>query len=129
MIGLALRGLIVILVLSVIALPAIALTMKLASSQPGRLKVVATFSIVGDLVQNVGGERIALTTLVGPDGDTERYEPNAADSRALAEADVIFENGLGSEPWLDRFYTSSRSAASRVRISESVDPRRDGQEV
>ncbi len=91
-----------------------------------RLRVVATFSIIGDLVQNVGGDRIQLTTLVGPNGDTERYEPTPADTRALAQAELILENGLGSEPWLDRFYTASRSTAPRVRVSQGVEVLRDG---
>jgi zinc/manganese transport system substrate-binding protein len=93
-----------------------------------RIRVVATFSVIGDLVQNVGGDRIQLVTLVGPNGDTERYEPTPADARALAEAELILENGLGSEPWLDRFYTASRSSAPRVRVSQGVEVLRDGNE-
>ncbi len=98
------------------------------AAEQQRLRVVATFSIIGDLVQNVGGDRIQLTTLVGPNGDTERYEPSPADARALAQADLIFENGLGSEPWLDRLYTASRSSAPRVRVSQGVEVLRDGNE-
>jgi zinc/manganese transport system substrate-binding protein len=100
-----------------------------AHAQPARLRVVATFSIIGDLVQNVGGNRIQLATLVGPNGDTERYEPTAADARTLSQADIILENGLGSEPWLDRFYSSSRSSAPRVRVSQGVELIREGNEV
>ena len=68
-----LRILAAMLVVAATVLPA-----SSATAQPQRLRVVATFSIVGELVQNVGGNRIQLTTLVGPDGDTERYEPTAA---------------------------------------------------
>jgi ABC-type Zn uptake system ZnuABC Zn-binding protein ZnuA len=86
-----------------------------------RLRAVATFSIVGEIVQNVSGYTIELTTLVGPNADTERYEPSPSDVRALLRAQVIFENGLGSEPWLERLYNGSRSTASRVRVSQDVE--------
>src|SRR4051794_7595015 len=105
-------------IISILALAALAMP---AAAQPSRLQVVATFSIVGDLVQNVGGDRISLTTLVGADGDTERFEPTPADARALSQATVILENGLGSEPWLDRLYAASGSRAPRVRISQGVE--------
>jgi zinc/manganese transport system substrate-binding protein len=114
---------------AMVVLAALGLQSSPASAQPQRLRVVATFSIIGDLVQNVGGNRIQLTTLVGPDGDTERYEPTSGDARALTQAEVIFENGLGSEPWLDRFYAASRSNASRVRVSQGVELIREGNEI
>jgi zinc/manganese transport system substrate-binding protein len=90
--------------------------------EPGtaRLPVVATFSVVGDLVRQVGGESIALQTLVGPDGDAHVFEPTPADAKALANATLIFENGLGFEPWLDKLYTASRSKAKRVSLGEGL---------
>lgn len=91
-----------------------------AQAMQTRLRVVATFSIIGDLVRNVGGDRIALTTLVGADGDTERYEPTPGDARALGSADLILENSLGSEPWLDRLYSASRSSAARIQVSQGI---------
>lgn len=94
-----------------------------------RVKVVATFSVVGDLVQNVGGDRIDLVTLVSPDGDTERYEPTPTDVRALVHSEMIFENGLGSEPWLDRLYRASGAGAPRIRVSEAVDLIQDGDQI
>ena len=63
-----------------------------------RLAVVATFSILGDMVQNVGGELVEVTTLVGPGGDAHTFEPTPADSARLAEASVVVENGLEFEP-------------------------------
>jgi ABC-type Zn uptake system ZnuABC Zn-binding protein ZnuA len=100
-----------------------------ATAQSERPRVVATFSVIGDLVWNVAGNTIQLTTLVGPDGDTERYEPTAADARSIAQASMILENGLGSEPWLDRFYTASRSSAPRVRVSQGIELLREGNQV
>ena len=59
--------------------------------------VVATFSILGDLVREIGGKHIALTTLVGPDGDAHVYKPTPADARAVSGAKVLFVNGLDFE--------------------------------
>src|SRR6185503_8187877 len=87
-----------------------------------RPKVVATFSILGDLVRQVGGDLVALRTLVGPDGDTHTFEPASADAVSLAQADIIFENGLDFETWLDRVYTASGSTAERVTVTEGVTP-------
>ncbi len=92
-----------------------------AEAQDSQPRVVATFSVVGDLVQNVGSDRINLVVLVGPDGDTERYEPTPGDSQALTNAAIVFENGLGSEPWLNRLMAGSRSNAQRVRVSDGID--------
>lgn len=86
------------------------------------LKVVATYSILGDLVQNVAGDLVTLTTLVGPGGDTHTYEPTPRDSAALTEADILFENGLEFESWLDDIFTASRSTATRVAVSENITP-------
>lgn len=92
------------------------------SAENGKLQVVATYSILGDIIQNVGGETINLTTLVGPGGDAHTFEPTPADSRKLVEADVIFENGLEFETWLDDLYEASGSEAKRVVASEGIDP-------
>ncbi|MBL8057777.1 MAG: zinc ABC transporter substrate-binding protein [Anaerolineales bacterium] len=86
----------------------------------GRLTVVATFSILGDLVQRVAGDQVELLVLVGADGDAHSYEPAPTDTRALAEAGLIFENGLGFESWLDDLYAASGSTARRVVASEGL---------
>ena len=67
-----------------------------------KLKVVASFSILGDMVKRVGGADIELKTLVGPNGDAHTYEPTPNDQRALAGANLLIANGFGFEPWLDR---------------------------
>src|SRR5216684_697808 len=67
-----------------------------------RPKVVATFSILGDLVREVGGERVDLAVLVGPDTDAHTYQPRPSDARTLAGAQVLVSNGLGFEGWIDR---------------------------
>jgi zinc/manganese transport system substrate-binding protein len=84
------------------------------------LNVVATFSILGDLVQAVAGDNIQLHTLVGPDGDTHTYEPIPADEVALVQSNLIFENGLGFETWLGKLYAASGSKARRVVVTTGV---------
>jgi ABC-type Zn uptake system ZnuABC Zn-binding protein ZnuA len=88
----------------------------------GPVNVVATYSILGDLVENVGGEEIELTTLVGPNGDAHTFEPAPSDNAELAEAEVVFENGLGFEPWLGDLYGSSGSDATRVAVTDPIEP-------
>lgn len=85
-----------------------------------KLRVVATFTILGDMVRNVGGEHVALTTLVGPDGDAHVYEPTPADARALAEADLVLVNGLGFEGWIDRLVKASGYKGPVVVASEGI---------
>ena len=90
-------------------------------SGDGRVEVVATYSILGDLVKNVGGDKVEVTTLVGPNGDAHTFEPAPSDNAGLAEAEVVFENGLGFEPWLGDLYGSSGSEAERVVVTEDVE--------
>ncbi len=85
-----------------------------------RIQTVATFSILGDLVQQVGGERIALTTLVGPGGDGHVYSPTPGDARTLAEADIIFRNGLLYEGWIDRLIEASGTQATIVAAADGI---------
>ena len=79
-------------------------SMSIASA---KIKVVSTFSILGDMVQNIGGNNIELTTLVGANGDGHVYEPTPADAKAVAAADVVFVNGLGFEGWINRLVKAS----------------------
>lgn len=72
-----------------------------------RLRVVATFSILGDMVGRVGGDRIEVKTLVGAGGDAHVYQPTPADAAELAKAKLVFQNGLKFEGWIDKLITSS----------------------
>ncbi|MDQ3695735.1 MAG: zinc ABC transporter substrate-binding protein [Chloroflexota bacterium] len=90
------------------------------SDQP--LNVVTSFSILDDLVRQVGGEAIVTHPLVGAGADSHTYEPAPADVVTLAEADLVFEIGLGFETWLDGIYESSGSDAARIIVSEQVEP-------
>ena len=77
------------------------------STASAKIKVVSTFSILGDMVKNIGGDKIELTTLVGPNGDGHVYEPTPADAKSIANADLVFVNGLGFEGWIDRLVKAS----------------------
>jgi zinc/manganese transport system substrate-binding protein len=88
-----------------------------------RLPVVATFSILGDFVKNVGGDRVEVTTLVGPNGDVHVYLPTPADARKLSIANVVFINGLGLEGWMTRLVTASGTKAPIIIATKGVIPR------
>lgn len=110
------------ILLKTVAGAALALTMAgpgLAAD--GKVKVVATFSILGDMVSRIGGEHIELTTLVGPNGDTHVYQPVPSDAKALKEADVLIVNGLEFEGWLDRLVDASGFKGTRVAATDGID--------
>jgi zinc/manganese transport system substrate-binding protein len=88
-----------------------------------KIKAVASFSILGDMVKQVGGDRIDLVTLVGPDGDAHVFEPTPADAKMLAGAQILFVNGLGFEGWMERLEKSSGFKGKVVVASEGVKPR------
>jgi len=89
-----------------------------------KIKAIATFSVLGDVVKNVAGDAIDLTVLVGPDRDTHEYEPTPADSVNISHANIIFENGLYFESWLDKLYSASGSKAKRIVTTQGVTPRK-----
>ena len=88
-----------------------------------KLKVVASFSILGDLVRNVGGERVDVVTLVGPNGNAHVYAPSPADAKKLVDAKLVLVNGLGFEGWLNRLVSASGSKAPIVVASKGIKPR------
>ena len=88
----------------------------------GRLKVVASFSILADLVKNVGGERVDVAALVGPNGNAHVYAPSPADAKKVADARIVFVNGLGFEGWLDRLVKASATTAPIIVASRGVKP-------
>ena len=91
-----------------------------------RINVVASFSILGDFVKNVGGDRISVATLVGRDGDVHVYTPAPADARKIAEAKLLVINGLGLEGWLPRLLQSSGSRAPIITATKGIAPLRSG---
>jgi zinc/manganese transport system substrate-binding protein len=95
----------------------------------GRLEVVASFSIIGDFVKNVGGDRVNVTTLVGPDGDVHVYTPAPADAKKIADAKLVIINGLGLEGWLPRLLQASGSHAPIVMATKGITPLRLGSDA
>jgi zinc/manganese transport system substrate-binding protein len=93
------------------------------------LKVVASFSILGDFVKNVGGDRVDVTTLVGPDGDVHVYAPSPVDARKVAEAKLLVVNGLGLEGWLPRLLQASGGKATLITATRGVMPLKLGSEA
>lgn len=93
-----------------------------ASAESGRLKVVASFSIIADIAAEVGGDRVDITTLVGPDGDAHVFEAGPADAVAVAGADVVLVNGLAFEGFLPRLIAASGTKAPIVELSAGTKP-------
>ncbi len=85
-----------------------------------KLRVVATTNIVGDVVANIGGDRIELTTLVPAGTDPHTYEPTPQDLRAVVHAHVIFANGVGLEAFLDKMIANAGSHAPVIPISQGI---------
>ncbi len=93
-----------------------------------RLNVVASFSILGDMVEQVTGDLATVTTIVGPDADAHVYQPSTSDAKAVANADVIFVNGMGFETWSDTLIATAGGNGQVFVATEGVAPVRvDGE--
>ena len=86
------------------------------SSLANELRVVASFSILADMVSEIGGEAIEVESVVGPDADAHIYQPSVADAIAVARADVVFVNGLGFETWSSKLISQSESCVVLISI-------------
>jgi zinc/manganese transport system substrate-binding protein len=104
----------------VFVLGAVLLTSPPPAAAQQRLKVVASFSILGDMVREVGGDRIELTTIVGADQDAHTYQPRPGDAKAVAAAKVLFVNGIGFEGWIDRLARAAPFKGARIVVSEGI---------
>lgn len=104
-------------------LAALFLATPLAAAQD-RLPVVASFSILADMARQVGGDRVAVTSLVAPGGDAHVYAPTPADAKRLAAAKLVLVNGLGFEGWIARLIKSSNTKAAVVTVSKGIKPRK-----
>ncbi len=87
------------------------------------LQVVASFSILADLVRQVGGALVEVTPLVGADADAHVYEPSAQDARRLQQARVLVANGLGFEAWLPRLKAAAGFKGLEIIASQGIKPR------
>ena len=92
-------------------------------NEQDKLHVIASFSILGDLVKNVGGERLQVGTLVGPNGNAHVYAPSPGDAKSVADAKLVFVNGLGFEGWIDRLVKASGTKAPIIVATKGIKPR------
>jgi zinc/manganese transport system substrate-binding protein len=99
---------------------------RASAQQAERMKVVTTFSILADFARNVGGDRVDVTSLVGPNGDVHVYAPTAGDVQAVKRARLVIINGLGLEGWLPRLIDSSAISAVSVVATTGIVPREVG---
>ncbi|WP_334135119.1 metal ABC transporter substrate-binding protein [Tepidimonas sp.] len=96
---------------------------SLAVAQPV-VRAVASFSILGDMVRQVGGERVEVDVLVGPGNDAHVFQPAPVHAKQVAQAQVVFLNGLGFEGWMQRLLQSADFRGQRVVVSEGIEPLR-----
>lgn len=94
----------------------------LAAQSKSTISALASISIIGDLVHNVGGDRVEVASLVGPNGDAHVYSPTPGDAKKLAAANIVFVNGLGLEGWMTRLIDSSGTKAPLIVVSKGVAP-------
>lgn len=99
-----------------------------SGASAAELKVVASFSIIADFAKNVGGDRVDISTLVGPDGDAHVYEPRPTDAAALEGADVVLVNGLQFEGFMSRLIEASGTKASVVEVTKGIEPLKSAEE-
>lgn len=91
---------------------------SIVSAKP--LQVVASFTVLADVVKNIGGEHVQVKSLVPPNGDPHDFQPSPSDAKALKEADVTFVSGLGLETWFERLARASGSQKSPVVVSDGI---------
>jgi zinc/manganese transport system substrate-binding protein len=102
-----------------LALPALMCLSAMPASAE-TLKVVASFTVLADVVKQVGGEHVKVTSLVGPNGDPHEFEPSPADAKSLNAAKVTFVSGEGLEGWMDRLISASGYKGQPVVVSEGI---------
>lgn len=108
--------------LSVMGLAIAALSPALQAQTPAPIKAVASFSILGDMVQRVGGDRVAVDVLVGPGGDAHVFQPKPSQARLIGQAQIVFSNGLGFEGWMSRLLNTASYKGRHVVVSEGIKP-------
>ena len=85
------------------------------------INIVTTTSIIADSVENVGGERVDVTSLMGPGIDPHLYKASEGDVSRMANADIIFYNGLGLEAQMGEVFQQMRGQIITVAVAEGID--------
>ncbi len=100
-----------------------ALTAMASTASAKTLDVVASFTVLADVVNEVGGKNVEVKTLVGPNGDPHEFEPSPDDARNLKAADLVFVSGDGLEGWMDRLITASGYKGTPITVSDGINTR------
>lgn len=110
------------LIACAIGLATVALSPALRAQTPAPIKAVASFSILGDLVRQVGGDRVAVDVLVGPGSDAHVFQPTPSQARLVGQAQIVFSNGLGFEGWMSRLLNTASYKGRHVVASQGIKP-------
>ncbi len=110
------------LIAAAIGLASMALSPALHAQTVQPVKAVASFSILGDLVQQVGGDRVAVDVLVGPGSDTHVFQPTPSQAKRVGQAQIVFSNGLGFEGWMTRLLNTASYKGRHVVASQGIEP-------
>jgi zinc/manganese transport system substrate-binding protein len=112
-----------------LAVALLGLALPLRAQAPRPLQVVASFSILADMLREIAGDAAQVHSLVGANADAHVFEPTPADAQRLAKADLVVVNGLHFEGWIDRLVRSSGYRGPVVEASRGIEPRRLGRAV
>lgn len=108
---------------TLLAMAAMAIaTLSAPAHAQAPIQTVASFSILGDLVRQVGGERVHVDVLVGPGSDAHVFQPTPAQARLVGQAKVVFSNGLGFEGWMSRLLKTTAYKGTQVVVSQGIQP-------
>ncbi|HZF75334.1 MAG TPA: zinc ABC transporter substrate-binding protein [Acetobacteraceae bacterium] len=107
---------------SLLALSALLLAPAAPRAQ-GAPRVVASFSVLGDMVRQVAGDRVALRTIAGPNVDAHHFQPRPSDAEALRGAALVVRNGLGFDAWMDRMMRAAGHQGPVATATEGIVPR------
>lgn len=110
------------LIATAVGLATAALSPALMAQTATPIKAVASFSILGDLVSQVGGDRVAVEVLVGPGGDAHVFQPKPSQAKLVGQARIVFSNGLGFEGWMSRLLNTASYKGRHVVVSEGIKP-------
>ena len=98
----------------------VSLALPVTAHSAKKIKVLATFSILGDMAKRIGGDHVTVSSLVGPDGDTHVYRPTPAAAKLMKDSDLLIVNGLGFEGWLDRLVEVSGFRGSLIVATKGI---------
>ena len=87
-----------------------------------KIKVVSSFSILADVIKNIGKDRVKVYSIVGANEDAHVYEPTPADNKLISDSDIVFINGLGFEVWFENLVKSSNYIGKVINVSGGIQP-------